>query len=138
MTYTIETLIQAGTKEMAVASVKVGTNSPVRPSRLFHRTSDYVLIQGANILRMTALYKPLPVFFGLAALLFGRYLSFVAANQNSAGHIQSLLLAAVLFLAATISFLTGLLADLISINRALLEEVLVRLRKSESGPDDRA
>ncbi|HEX7579875.1 MAG TPA: glycosyltransferase family 2 protein [Thermoanaerobaculia bacterium] len=145
MTYTIETLIQAGTKEMAVASVKVGTNPPVRPSRLFRRTSDYVLIQGANILRMTALYKPLPVFFGLAALLFGggmllvgRYLWFVAANQNTAGHIQSLLLAAVLFLAATISFLTGLLADLISINRALLEEVLVRLRKSESGPDDRA
>jgi len=144
MTYTIETLIQAGTKEMAVASVKVGTNPPVRPSRLFRKTSDYVLIQGANILRMTALYKPLPVFFGVAALLFsgglglvGRYLWFVAANQNPAGHLQSLLLAAVLFLAATFSFLTGLLADLISINRALLEEILLRLRKAESRLDDR-
>lgn len=143
MTYTIETLIQAGTKEITVASVKVGTNPPVRPSRLFRRTSDYVLIQGANILRMTALYKPLPVFFGLATLLFGggmllvgRYLWFVAANQNPAGHLQSLLLAAVLFLAATISVLTGILADLISVNRSLLEEVLLRLRKSESGRDD--
>jgi hypothetical protein len=129
---------------MAVASVKVGTNPPVRPSRLFRKTSGYVLVQGANILRMTALYKPLPVFFGLAALLFGgglalvaRYLWFVASNLNPAGHLQSLLLAAVLFLAATISFLTGLLADLISINRALLEEVLLRLRRRESGPDDR-
>ncbi len=140
MTYTIETLIQAGTKEMAVASVPVRTNPPVRASRLFAKTSDYVFIQGANILRMTALYKPLQVFLGLSAVLFGgglllvgRYLWLVAANQNPAGHIQSLLLAAVLFLAATISFLTGLLADLISINRTLLEEVLLRLRKNESG-----
>ena len=70
MTYTIETLIQAGNKEMAVRSVRVGTNPPVRPSRLFRRASRYVLVQGANILRITALYKPLPVFLGLSAILF--------------------------------------------------------------------
>ena len=103
MTYTIETLIQAGNKEMAVVSVPVRTNPPVRPSRLIRRTSNYVLVQGANILRITALYKPLPVFFGFAALLglaglalVGRYAWFVATAQNPAGHIQSLLLAAVL------------------------------------------
>ncbi len=66
MTYTLETLIQAGNKEMAVASVPVRTNPPVRASRLIRRASDYVLVQGANILRITALYKPLPVFFGCA------------------------------------------------------------------------
>ena len=70
MTYTTETLIQAGHKKMAVRSVRVGTNPPVRPSRLFRRTSRYVLVQGANILRMSALYKPLPVFLGLSAILF--------------------------------------------------------------------
>ena len=67
MTYTTETLIQAGHKNMAVRSVRVGTNPPVRPSRLFRRTSRYVLVQGANILRMSALYKPLPIFLGLSA-----------------------------------------------------------------------
>lgn len=141
MTYTTETLIQAGNKEMAVVSVPVSTNEAVRPSRLFRKTSRYVLVQGANILRMTALYKPLPVFFGLASLLFlgglglvGRYVWFVLTRQNPGGHVQSLLLAAVLFLAAVTSFLTGLLADLISINRTLLEEVLLRLRRDGGDP----
>lgn len=141
MTYTVETLIEAGNKEMAVVAVRVRTNPPVRPSRLFRRAWRYVLVQGANILRITALYKPLPVFFGLATLLFlgglglvGRYLNFVVTGRNPAGHIQSLLLATVLFLAAVVSFLTGLLADLISINRALLEEILLRLRRSDAEP----
>ncbi|KAA0252827.1 MAG: glycosyltransferase family 2 protein [Acidobacteria bacterium] len=144
MTYTTETLIQAGNKEMAVVSVPVGTNPAVRPSRLFRKTSRYVLVQGANILRMTALYKPLPVFFGLASLLFlgglglvGRYVYFVLIDRNPAGHVQSLLLATVLFLAAVVSFLTGLLADLISINRTLLEEVLLRLRRQERPAEPR-
>jgi glycosyltransferase involved in cell wall biosynthesis len=139
MTYTIETLIQAGNKEMAVASVPVRTNPPVRPSRLIRRTSNYVLVQGANILRITALYKPLPVFFGLTALLavaglalVARYSWFVVFGQNPAGHIQSLLLAVVLFVAAVVCFLSGLLADLISINRTLLEELVVEKRRQGS------
>jgi glycosyltransferase involved in cell wall biosynthesis len=139
MTYTLETLIQAGNKEMAVASVPVRTNPPVRASRLIQRTSNYVLVQGANILRITALYKPLPVFFGCAALLallglglVGRYVFFVITDHNPAGHLQSLLLAAVLFVAAVVSFLSGLLADLISINRTLLEELVVEQRRQGS------
>ena len=144
MTYTIETLIQAGNKEMAVASVPVRTNPPVRPSRLIRRTSNYVLVQGANILRITALYKPLPVFFGAAALLalmgaalVARYVWFVAMAQNPAGHLQSLLLAAVLFVAAVVCFLSGLLADLISINRALLEELVVEKRRDAASEKDK-
>ena len=139
MTYTLETLIQAGNKEMAVASVPVRTNPPVRASRLIRRTSNYVLVQGANILRITALYKPLPVFFGCAALLallglglVGRYVFFVITDHNPAGHLQSLLLAAVLFVAAVVSALSGLLADLISINRTLLEELVVEQRRKGS------
>jgi glycosyltransferase involved in cell wall biosynthesis len=139
MTYTIETLIQAGNKEMAVSAVRIGTNPPTRPSRLIPRVSRYVLVQGANILRITALYKPLPVFFGIAALLsFGglalvlRYVLLVKAGINPAGHVQSLLLAALLLLAAVVSFLTGLLADLISINRTMLEELLTRERRRDA------
>jgi glycosyltransferase involved in cell wall biosynthesis len=141
MTYTIETLIQAGNKEMAVSAVRIGTNPPTRPSRLIPKVSRYVLVQGANILRITALYKPLPVFFGIAALLtFGglalvlRYVLLVKAGINPAGHVQSLLLAALLLLAAVVSFLTGLLADLISINRTMLEELLSRERRREASP----
>jgi glycosyltransferase involved in cell wall biosynthesis len=140
MTYTLETLIQAGHKEMAVASVPVRTNPPVRTSRLIRRTSNYVLVQGANILRITALYKPLPVFFSCAALLsaaglglVGRYVFFVITDHNPAGHIQSLLLAAVLFVASVVCVLSGLLADLISINRTLLEELVLEKRTRDAG-----
>ncbi len=143
MTYTLETLIQAGNKEMAVLSVPVRTNPPVRASRLIRRTANYVLVQAANILRITALYKPLPVFLGCAALLsaaglglVGRYVFFVVTDQNPAGHLQSLLLAAVLFVAAVVCVLSGLLADLISINRTLLEELVLEKRRRESGKRD--
>ncbi len=146
MTYTTETLIQAGHKNMAVRSVRVGTNPAVRPSRLFRKTSRYVLVQGANILRMSALYKPLPVFLGLSAILFllgaglfGRYLWFLATRETPGAHLQSLLLATVFIVGSFLSFLTGLLADLISINRALLEEILLRQRRHEAarGAEDR-
>jgi len=146
MTYTTETLIQAGHKNMAVRSVRVGTNPPVRPSRLFRRTSRYVLVQGANILRMSALYKPLPVFLGLSAVLFllgavliARYVWFLATRATPGAHLQSLLLATVLLVSSFLSFLTGLLADLISINRTLLEEILLRQRRRDAarGAEDR-
>ena len=146
MTYTTETLIQAGHKNMAVRSVRVGTNPPVRPSRLFRRTSRYVLVQGANILRMSALYKPLPVFLGLSAILFllgaglvARYVWFLATREAPGAHLQSLLLATVFLVGSFLSFLTGLLADLISINRTLLEEILLRQRRHEAarGAEDR-
>jgi glycosyltransferase involved in cell wall biosynthesis len=143
MTYTVETLIQAGNKEMAVRSVRVGTNPAVRPSRLFRRASRYVLVQGANILRITALYKPLPVFLGLSAILFvlgatlfGRYAYFLVTRETPGAHLQSLLLATVFLVASFLAFLTGLLADLISINRALMEEILLRLRRREAGRGD--
>jgi len=146
MTYTTETLIQAGNKEMAVRSVRIRTNPAVRPSRLFRSASRYVLVQAANILRITALYKPLPVFLGLSALffllgagLFGRYAWILATDPTPGAHIQSLLLASVFLVASLLSFLTGLLADLISINRALLEEILLRKRRREAsrGAEDR-
>ena len=146
MTYTTETLIQAGHKNLAVRSVRVATNPPVRPSRLFRRTSRYVLVQGANIVRITALYKPLPVFLGLAAFffalgagLFARYLFFLLTQAAPGAHLQSLLLATVLLVASFLSFAAGILADLISINRTLLEEVLARLRRHEAarGAEDR-
>ncbi len=133
MTYSLETLIQAGWKDLRVASIPVRAHPTQRPSRLFTSGGKYVLIQGANVLRITALYKPLKMFSAAAAvflfagiLLGARYLWFYFSNQNPAGHVQSLILAAVLIVVGAQTFLIALLADLVGINRTLLEELKLR------------
>jgi glycosyltransferase involved in cell wall biosynthesis len=138
LTYTLETLIQAGSKGLRVASVPVRTNSPTRPSRLIPSTARYVLLSGANILRITALYKPLKVFSAGAALfllagaaLVARFLWYYAMGRNPAGHVQSLILAGVLLVIGAQTFLIALLADLVSINRTLLEEMKERAVRSD-------
>jgi hypothetical protein len=93
----------------------------------------YVLVQGANVLRITALYKPLKIFsaaagvFLVAGLLLGlRFLWFYFFGENPGGHVQSLILAAVLIIVGAQTFLIALLADLVAINRTLLEELKLR------------
>ena len=138
MTYTLETLIQAGSKGLRVVSVSVRARPPERRSRLFTSVGKYVLVQGANVLRITALYKPLKIFSAAAALflLAGvalglRFLWFYFFGENPGGHVQSLILAAVLIVVGAQTFLIALLADLVAINRTLLEEL--KLRRSENG-----
>ena len=133
MTYTLETLIQAGSKDLRVASVPVQARPPARRSRLYTSVGKYVLVQGANVLRITALYKPLKIFsaaaalFLFAGLLLGlRFLWFYFTGRNPAGHVQSLILGAVLILVGAQTFLIALLADLVAINRRLLEELKLR------------
>ena len=143
MTYTLETLIQAGSKDLRVASVAVAARPPARRSRLYSSVGKYVLVQGANVLRITALYKPLKMFSAAAAifLFFGvvlgaRYLWFVISDQNPSGHVQSLILAAVLIVVGAQTFLIALLADLVGINRTLLEELKMRGSLPEHGTRD--
>jgi glycosyltransferase involved in cell wall biosynthesis len=138
MTYTLETLIQAGSKDLRVVSVPVSARPPARQSRLFTSVGKYVLVQGANVLRITALYKPLKIFsaaaaiFLLAGLAVGlRFLVYYFFGKNPGGHVQSLILAAVLIVVGAQTFLIALLADLVAINRTLLEEM--KLRASEMG-----
>ena len=133
MTYTLETLVQAGWKDLRVASVPVRAHPPTRPSRLFTSVGKYVLVQGANVLRITALYKPLKIFsaaagvFLIAGLLLGlRFLWFYFFGENPGGHVQSLILAAVLIVVGAQTFLIALLADLVAINRTLLEELKLK------------
>ncbi|MGH9369201.1 MAG: glycosyltransferase family 2 protein [Thermoanaerobaculia bacterium] len=138
MTYTLETIIQAGSKGLRVVSVPVRARETARRSRLFSSVPRYVLVQGANILRLTALYKPLK-FFSAAAALFllaglalgARFLYYFFFTERASGHVQSLILAAVLILVGVLTFLIALLADLVSINRRLLEEM--KLKESEAG-----
>jgi glycosyltransferase involved in cell wall biosynthesis len=133
--YTLETLIQAGAHHMKVVSVPIRTNAKVRPSRLMKSMYEYLLHSGVTILRAFTMYRPLRVFtsFSLIFLLvgagiIGRFLYYYFRGEGT-GHIQSLILAAVLLIVGFQTFLIGLVADLISFNRKILEEILYRLRK---------
>jgi len=133
-TYTLETIIQAGKKQIAIAHVPITTNAETRPSRLFGRTTTYLKHSAATLVRIYALYEPLKVFWRAGALfiagglvLGGRFLVHYLAGHG-AGHVQSLILAAVLIIVGYQTLLIGLLADLISGNRTLLEDALYRVR----------
>lgn len=140
--YTIETVIQAGKKNIAVVSVPVATNSKTRESRLFKSIPSFIQRQLSTIVRMYAMYQPLQVFFylGTALTLIGlipilRFLYFYYSS-GGAGHVQSLLLGGVLLLMGFIAYLAGLLADLISFNRQLLEMTLEKVRRMELEQND--
>jgi glycosyltransferase involved in cell wall biosynthesis len=136
MTYTLETLIQAGFKDLRVVSVPVRARPVRRPSRLLSSPTRYVLIQGANILRITALYKPLKIFSGVAALFFlagaGFGLRVLAAHLfgDTENHALALTLSAMLTTLAVLTLLIAVLADIVAINRELLEDL--RLRESRN------
>ncbi len=129
--YTLETLIQAGRKKLAVVSVPIRTNKVLRKSRLFRSVFSFVKRSAATMVRVYTTHEPLKVFF-LAALVlipFGRFLYYGAA-----GHVQSLILGAVLFIASAFLFTVGVLSDLINANRKLLEQLL-RKQRDVRGPD---
>src|SRR5437764_5591733 len=136
-TYTLETIIQSGNRNLGVQSVPVRTNAPTRPSRLYSGVGTYLRKSVATMFRIYTLYKPLKTFFLIGTLLLlagaaigGRFLWFFFEGDR-AGHIQSLILAAVFLIVGFQTLLIGLVADLISVNRRLSEEVLIRLRKNE-------
>ncbi|RPH89718.1 MAG: glycosyltransferase family 2 protein [Desulfobacteraceae bacterium] len=138
--YTLETLIQAGARKMAVAYVPVGVNAPTRPSRLMRNLSHYLGYSTATIIRAYTTYRPLRVFSlgGLLLLLGGflfgfRYLYFYLHGQGG-GHVQSVILAAILLIVGFQVLLIGLLADLIGSNRKILEEVLYQIRRLKKDP----
>jgi hypothetical protein len=135
--YTLETLIQAGEHRIPVEYVPVRTNPPTRPSRLMNNLRHFVGSQTATILRSYTMYRPLRVFTALSILmvlgglaLAARYLYF-ALNGQGSGHIQSVILAAVLLIVGFQVFLIGLVAELIGFNRKIMEEILYRIRKGE-------
>lgn len=137
-TYTLETIIQAGNRNLGVQSVPVRTNAPTRPSRLYHGIGTYLRKSVATIFRIYTIYKPLKTFFAIGAVLLfagtvlGTRFLWVFAHGDRGGHIQSLILAAVFLIVGFQTLLIGLVADLISVNRRLSEEVLVRLKRLEA------
>jgi len=137
-TYTLETIIQAGNRGVAVENIEVTTNRPTRPSRLFKNMWEYVFRSMATLFRVYTMYRPLKVFLRLGLILFIlgvligiRFLYYFILFKGAAGHIQSLILAAILIILGFQIILLGLLADLIASNRRLLEDTLSRVKKIE-------
>ena len=135
--YTLETLIQAGSRRMKVKYVPVRTNPTTRPSRLMNNVPHYLVNSSATILRAYTMYRPLRVFTIIGSLLtvFGvilglRYIYYFMIGQGG-GKVQSLILAAIFLIIGFQVFLIGLLADLIGFNRKIMEDILFRLRRLE-------
>ena len=136
-TYTLETIIEAGKKHIPIAHVPIRTNAEARPSRLFGSLSTYLKHSMATLVRIYALYEPLKVFLlvggattGTGVVIGLRFLFEYLAGDGR-GHIQSLILAAVLVIIGVQTMLIGLVADLIGANRSLLEDALFRVRELE-------
>ena len=143
-TYTLETIVQAGRQKMAVTSVPIRTNAELRPSRLFSSMFGYVKKSMLTIGRALMMYKPLYCFtciaavFGVAGLALGiRFLVYLGMGTG-AGHVQSLILASMLIIIAVMAEVIGLLGDVISANRKLLEEIQFELRRMDYGPGHEA
>lgn len=138
-TYTLETIVQAGRQKMAVTSVPIRTNAELRPSRLFSSMFGYVKKSMLTIGRAFMMYKPLFVFsciasvFGVIGIALGiRFIIYFSIGVGE-GHVQSLILASMLIIISVLCGVIGLLGDVISANRKLLEEIQFELRKMDYG-----
>ena len=128
--YTMETIIQAGHKRLAITSIPITTNPKTRESRLFKNIWQHMFQSGAAIVRAYLMYRPYALFAWVSGVLavaglipFVRYLVLVATNV-AGDHIQSLLLGILLIIGALLALVIGVVADLTRINRALAEETL--------------
>ncbi|MFO7888930.1 MAG: glycosyltransferase family 2 protein [bacterium] len=134
-TYTLETVIQAGKKNMSITHIPVRTNEKLRPSRLFQNIPTYLKRSLGTIFKVYTLYQPLRVFSVIGSVVFGigflitlRFIYFYITGDSS-GHIQSLVLSAVFMIVGFQIFVIGLMAELISTNRKFLEDIIYHIRK---------
>lgn len=133
-TYTLETIIQAGQKDMAITWVPVRVNEKLRPSRLMRSIPSYIWRSVSTIVRIFVIYRPFRFFGTIAAVLIipgvilgVRYLWLLAQGQAGA-HVQSLILAAILLISGFMTLLVAFLADLLAANRKMIEDIRFRLR----------
>ncbi len=137
-TYTLETIIQAGREKMTMTSVPVRTNGETRPSRLFSSMWKYMKRSASVISRSFIMYRPMKFFStvgilsGLTGFGIGAYYLVITKFGRTGGHVQMLILVAILILMGVISFLIGLLGDAIAANRKLLEDIQYRVRILEA------
>ena len=144
-TYTHETLIEAGRKNLKVVSVPIRTNPPIRTSRLFNNTFIYVLRSAKTILKTYIVYAPLRVLalcslvaFVPGGYLVGRFLYYYVSSDGPTGYIQSLVIGCGLVGIAAFVFLFGIIADLVRVNRTLMEDMLYVMRSHRNGIGQRS
>lgn len=134
-TYTLETIVQAGREKMAIMSVPIRTNPELRQSRLFNSMWGYIKKSMLTIIRAYLMYRPLFFFFMIGSVLFLigavffiRYFIFMIMG-NGAGHTQSLIFASTMLITGVQTIIVGLLGDIISANRKILQDVQYHVRK---------
>ena len=137
-TYTLETIIQAGKLLVAVDHVAIRTNPKTRESRLFPSMWAYVRRNGVSIFRIYAQYEPLKVFMSAAAIIgliamivWARFAYFYVVADEGKGHVQSLILGAVLFNAAMVLAALGVMGDLLAAQRTMTQRTFERVRRIE-------
>ena len=136
-TYTLETIIQAGQKNYAIASVPISVNEDLRPSRLFKSIPAYIKKSIITIIRIFIVYQPFKFFMTIGVSLFsigfliGLRFLFYFIFESGAGHIQSLVLSSILLGIGTQTILVAFLADLLSVNRKLLEDLQYKLNSKK-------
>lgn len=134
--YTTETIIQAGYKGLHIESIPVKTNQKTRESRLFNSTFEHVYKTGVTILRAFVMYRPYIIFgtlgwlaFILGLIPFARYLYYVL-TRTTAGHVQSLIVGTLFMIIAFLCLALNVIADLIRINRTLIEDNLEQTKRN--------
>ncbi len=141
--YCMETIIQAGNKKLKITSVPIVTNAKTRESRLFTSMWQHIRKSAGAIIRAYIMYKPYAIFtffallFGVLGLIpFVRWGILQVVDENPGGHLQSLLVGAVLLIMAFISVIIGIISDLLRTNRALIEDTLEHTKKMRFGVGD--
>jgi glycosyltransferase involved in cell wall biosynthesis len=134
--YCIETIIQAGNKKLAISSIAITTNPKTRESRLFSSNAEHVFKSGIAIIRGFIMYKPYILFGWLGAIMFvagiipfARFLYFTLIDNGGRGHMQSLIIGSVLLICAFLCVVLNIIADLIRINRILIEDQLTQTKR---------
>ncbi|MBI5127385.1 glycosyltransferase family 2 protein [Candidatus Roizmanbacteria bacterium] len=135
--YVIETIIQSQSKRMAIKSIDIVTNPPTRPSRLFKNMLEHIRHSTATMIRIYTMYRPLYVFVNIGGFIFFvglllalRFFYYYLAG-NGSGHVQSVILSAILIMVGFQIAMTGMVADLNAINRKLIEDCLKRIKEME-------
>ncbi|MBE3101356.1 MAG: glycosyltransferase family 2 protein [Firmicutes bacterium] len=135
--YTLETLIEAGRSKIAIGNVSIGTNEMLRESRLFKSMWGYMKRSASTIIRTYSMYRPLKIFLAISAFSLGlgslvglRFLYFYSMGEGD-GHIQSLILTAILIITGFQMGVFGLLADAVAANRKINNELLFRMKRIE-------
>jgi glycosyltransferase involved in cell wall biosynthesis len=141
--HTVDHVIQAGRKRIPTVMVPIRTNDKLRESRLFSNAGEFITRSLGIMVRVYSSYGAMKIFSILGLTIFGggvllglRFLTFFLFTDSAHLHVQSLILAAILMLAGFQMVLTGIVADLISSNRSILEDISYRLRRMERNQDD--